>query len=1019
MPFVHFFDGFRTSHEIQKIEELSFDQMKAMMDEQALFDHRQRGLTPDRPVMRGTAQDPDVYFQGRETVNVFYTKAASVVQQCMDQFAGLTGRQYHLFDYVGAPDAERVVVVMGSGAEAIHEVADYLNAKGEKVGLIKVRLYRPFAAEQFVAALPKTVKKIAVLDRTKEPGAMGEPLYLDVRGALDEAVEAGRLAKSPIVVGGRYGLGSKEFDSGMAKAVFDNLAADKPKNHFTIGIIDDVSGSSLDWDQEFSSEPAGVHTAVFWGLGADGTVGANKNTIKIIGKGTEYYAQGYFAYDSKKSGSRTVSYLRFSKNPIRSTYLVKKTNFLACHNFSFLERYEMLSSLKKGGTFLLNSPYGPDEVWDHLPRDVQQALIEKQAKFYVIDALGIAHSLGLGGRINTTMQAAYFAISGVLPEDQYQHMIDLAIEDTYGRKGGKIVEMNQRAAAMAKERLYEVKVPAQATSTIRMADAVPDDAPEFVRKVTAEIIAKRGDMLPVSAMPIDGTFPTGTTQYEKRNIASEIPVWNPDVCIQCNQCSFVCPHAAIRTKAYDAKYANGNSPATFKSTQMKGRGFEGMRYTVQVAPEDCTGCGLCVQACPAFEKVDGVKTDKRAINMAAQAPLRMEEAKNFSYFLSIPDPDPSLFNRFTVKGSQMIRPLFEFSGACAGCGETPYIKLLTQLFGDRMLIANATGCSSIYSGNLPTTPYTKRADGLGPAWSNSLFEDNAEFGLGMRLTVNKLAEYAFELLDKVNLPQAASLIEQIRTADQSAQEGIEAQRGRVAELKALLEKETSADAKQLLSVADYLVEKSVWIFGGDGWAYDIGYGGLDHVLASGQNVNILVLDTAVYSNTGGQSSKATPRAAVAKFAAAGKSQRKKDLGMMAMTYGNVYVAQVAMGANMTQTVKAFQEAEAHHGPSLIIAYAHCLMHGFDLVNGLDVQEQAVDSGFWPLYRYNPDTEEGKNPFRLDSKMDIEGLEDFMYRQGRFSVLRKSDPDRAQVLAELIHKDVIERYAQYQRLAESE
>ncbi len=1017
VPFVHFFDGFRTSHEIQKIEELSFDQMKAMMDEQALFAHRQRALTPDRPVMRGTAQDPDVYFQGRETVNNFYTKAAGVVQECMDQLAKLTGRQYHLFDYVGAPDAERVVVVMGSGAEAIHEVADYLNAKGEKVGLLKVRLYRPFAAEQFVAALPKTVKKIAVLDRTKEPGALGEPLYLDVRGALDEAVEAGRLAKSPIVVGGRYGLGSKEFDSGMAKAVFDNLAADKPKNHFTVGIIDDVSGTSLDWDPEFSSEPAGVHTAVFWGLGADGTVGANKNTIKIIGKGTDYYAQGYFAYDSKKSGSRTVSYLRFSKNPIRSTYLVKQTNFLACHNFSFLERYEMLSGLKKGGTFLLNSPYGPEEVWEHLPLEVQKALIAKQAKFYVIDALGIAHSLGLGGRINTTMQAAYFAISGVLPEDQYQHMIDLAIEDTYGRKGGKIVEMNQRAASMAKERLYEVKVPAAATSTIRMADAVPDDAPEFVRKVTAEIIAKRGDMLPVSLMPEDGTFPTGTTQYEKRNIASEIPVWNADVCIQCNQCSFVCPHAAIRTKAYDAKYANGGSPATFKSTQMKGRGFEGMRYTVQVAPEDCTGCGLCVQACPAFEKVDGVKTDKRAINMAAQAPLRMDEAKNFSYFLSIPDPDPSLFNRFTVKGSQMIRPLFEFSGACAGCGETPYIKLLTQLFGDRMLIANATGCSSIYSGNLPTTPYTKRADGLGPAWSNSLFEDNAEFGLGMRLTVNKLAEYALELLDKVSLPQP--LVEAIRTADQSAQEGIEAQRGRVAELKALLGKESSEEAKQLLSIADYLVAKSVWIFGGDGWAYDIGYGGLDHVLASGQNVNVLVLDTGVYSNTGGQSSKATPRAAVAKFAAAGKAQRKKDLGLMAMTYGNVYVAQIAMGANMTQTVKAFQEAEAHQGPSLIIAYSHCLMHGFDLVNGLEVQEQAVDSGFWPLYRYNPDVEVGKNPFRLDSKMDIEGLEDFMYRQGRFSILRKADPDRAQVLANLIHQDVIDRYAQYQRLAESE
>ncbi|NPV65632.1 MAG: pyruvate:ferredoxin (flavodoxin) oxidoreductase [Anaerolineae bacterium] len=1020
VPFVHFFDGFRTSHEIQKVEELSQDTMRAMIDEEALAAHRARALSPDRPVIRGTAQNPDVYFQGRETVNRYYLLAAEVVQQCMNDLARLTGRQYHLFDYVGAPDAERVIVVMGSGAETVHEVVEKLQADGEKVGLVKVRLYRPFDNRAFVAALPKTVKKIAVLDRTKEPGATGEPLYLDVRAAVDEAVEEGVLSKSPLIVGGRYGLGSKEFNPGMAKAVFDNLAADRPKNHFTIGIIDDVAGTSLEWDDSWSSEPAGVHTAVFWGLGSDGTVGANKNTIKIIGEATDYYTQGYFVYDSKKAGTRTVSHLRFSKHPIRSPYLVQKTNFLACHNFSFLERYEMLSALKEGGTFLLNSPYGADEVWDHLPREVQEALIEKKAKFYVIDALGIAKSLGLGGRINTTMQAAYFAISGVLPEDEAQRMIELAIEDTYGKKGKAVVEMNVRAAAIAKERIQEVKVPAKATSTIRIAPPVPDDAPEFVRKVTAEIIAGRGDWLPVSAMPVDGTFPVGTTKYEKRNIASEIPVWEPDICIQCNQCSFVCPHAAIRTKVYDASYANGNAPKTFKSVDATGRQFAGMKFTVQVAPEDCTGCSLCVEACPAFEKVNGVKTDKKAINMAPQAPLREAEAENFAYFLSIPDTDPSLFSRFSVKGSQLLRPLFEFSGACAGCGETPYIKLMTQLFGDRVLIANATGCSSIYGGNLPTTPYTTRADGRGPAWSNSLFEDNAEFGMGMRLTVDKLTQYAFELLDRAiqALPGQQELLTAIRDADQSEQEGIEAQRARVEQLKALLAKDGSKLAQQLLSVADYLVTKSVWIIGGDGWAYDIGYGGLDHVLASGANVNILVLDTAVYSNTGGQASKATPRAAVAKFAAAGKPARKKDLGMMAMSYGNVYVAQVAMGANMTHTVRAFREAEAYPGPSLIIAYAHCIAHGIDMAKGLDVQKEAVESGFWPLYRYNPAVEQGKNPFSLDSKMDIEQLEEFMYKQGRFNILRKADPERASKLAELVHQDVLERWQQYQRLAEA-
>lgn len=1019
VPFIHFFDGFRTSHEIQKVEELTRDDMQAMIDDEDVIAHRMRGLSPDRPAIRGTAQNPDVYFQGRETVNPYYEKAADIVQAMMDRFAGLTGRSYHLFDYEGAPDAERVVVLMGSGAETVHEAVDRLVSEGEKVGVVKVRLYRPFASRAFVEALPRTVKRIAVLDRTKEPGASGEPLYLDVKAAIYEALDTGLLAEAPMVIGGRYGLGSKEFNPGMAKAVFDNLAAATPKNHFTIGIFDDVTHTSLEWDDNWSSEPEGVHTAMFWGLGSDGTVGANKNTIKIIGKATDYYTQGYFVYDSKKAGSRTISHLRFSKKPIRSTYLIKETNFLACHNFSFLERYELLSALKPGGTFLLNSPYGADEVWDHLPREVQQAIIEKQAKFYVIDALKIAKSLGLGGRINTTMQAAYFAISGVLPEDEAQRMIALAIEDTYGKKGQAIVDMNVRAASLATERIERVNYPNEVTSNLRIADPVPASAPEFIRTVTGEIIAGRGDLLPVSAMPADGTFPAGTTRYEKRNIAPEIPVWEPDICIQCNQCSFVCPHAAIRTKVYPAEYANGMSPATFKAVDAKGRDFAGMKFTVQVAPEDCTGCGLCVEACPAFEKVDGVKTDKRAINMAEQAPLREPEAANFEYFLSIPETDPHLFNRFSVKGSQLLPTMFEFSGACAGCGETPYIKLATQLFGDHMLIANATGCSSIYGGNLPTTPYAPRKDGRGPAWSNSLFEDNAEFGLGMRLTVDKLTQYAFELLNDFAFeayPDSRELLAAIRDADMSDQDGIEAQRERVEQLKAILQRDDRDAAKRLLSVADYLVRKSVWIIGGDGWAYDIGYGGLDHVLASGMNVNVLVLDTAVYSNTGGQASKATPRGAVAKFAAAGKPARKKDLGLMAMTYGNVYVAQVAMGANMTHTVRAFREAEEWSGPSLIIAYTHCIAHGINMAKGLDIQKEATETGFWPLYRYNPAVPEGKNPFSLDSKMDIEGLEDWMYKQGRFNILRKANPERAAKLAELIHRDVLERWEQYQQMA---
>ncbi|MBI5669249.1 MAG: pyruvate:ferredoxin (flavodoxin) oxidoreductase [Chloroflexi bacterium] len=1023
VPFVHFFDGFRTSSEIQKIEELTFDDMRTMIDDDLVAAHRMRGLNPERPVMRGSAQDPDVFFQSREAANVYYRQTGAIVQEYMNRLAALVGRQYHLFDYYGAPDADRVVVVMGSAGETLLEVADYLNARGEKVGVLKVRLYRPFVTDAFIAALPKTVRRIAVLDRTKESGSAGEPLYQDVRTALYEALEAGSISSLPQVVGGRYGLGSKEFDAAMAKAVFDNLLNDRPKNNFTVGINDDVTNTSLPYDPTFSSEPAGVHTAMFYGLGADGTVGANKNTIKIIAKATDFYTQGYFVYDSKKSGSMTTSHLRFSRQPIRSVYLVKQADFLACHNFSFLERFDMLSKLKPGGTFLLNAPHDAKEVWQHLPGEVQQQLIDKRARFFVIDALKLAKSLGLGGRINTTMQAAFFSISGVLPQEQALEMIKLAIEDTYGDKGQAVVDMNVRAAMLAVERVQEVIVPNTVTNTRCVGVSAPVNAPEFVKNVTMPMVAKQGDLLPVSALPIDGTFPTGTSKFEKRNIASEIPVWESDICIQCNQCSYVCPHAAIRVKIYDEHYANGSSPATFKSTEAKGREFTGMRYTVQVAPEDCTGCGVCVEICPAFEKINGQKTDKKAINMAPQAPLREPESKNWEHFLSIPDLDLAKYkvNRFTVKGSQLLPPLFEFSGACSGCGETPYIKLISQLYGDHTVIANATGCSSIYGGNLPTTPYTTRSDGRGPAWSNSLFEDNAEFGLGMRLTLNKLAEYAFELLDRAieTMPDNEVLLTALRDGDQSTPEGIEEQRARVAQLKTVLETRTDSFSKQLLAVADNLIKRSVWIFGGDGWAYDIGYGGLDHVLASGQNVNVMVLDTGVYSNTGGQMSKATPRGAVAKFAAAGKPLPKKDLGLIAISYGNVYVAQIAMGANMTQAVTAIKEAEAYNGPSLIITYSHCIMQGIDILKGNALQSEAVDSGFWPLYRYNPDAAEGKNPFTLDSKgINIEELESYLYKQTRFNVLRKSDPERAQMLSELIHKDVLQRWNQYQMLAKN-
>jgi pyruvate-ferredoxin/flavodoxin oxidoreductase len=1020
IPFLHFFDGFRTSHEIEKIEELTYDDMRALIDDEWILAHRLRGLSPDRPSIRGTAQNPDVFFAARETVNNFYAKVPELAQETMDRFAEVVGRQYRLFDYVGEPDAERVVIMMGSGADAMHEVVEYLAGQGEKVGLIKVRLYRPFSGETLIQALPETVKHIAVLDRTKEPGAAGEPLYLDVQNAVSEAVVKGDIAEGgrPIVVGGRYGLGSREFNPGMAKSVLDNLVTEKPRNHFTVGIVDDLTHSSLDWDDNFSSESEEVHRAMFYGLGADGTVGANKNSIKIIGKATDYYAKGYFVYDSKRAGAMTISHLRFSPNPIRSTYLIQQAEFLACHAFHFLERYDMLKNLKPGGTFLLNSPYPADEVWDHLPAAVQKALIDKKAMFYIIDGYSLAKSLGLGGRINIIMQSAFFEISGVLPEEKALDMIEMAVEDTYGSKGKAVVEMNVKAANLARDRIHAVDVPKKVTSKADMLPPVPASAPKFVQKVTGEMIARRGEGIPVSLLPNDGTYPAGTTKYEKRNLALEIPEWDPDTCIQCNQCAFACPHGTIRPKVYELSLANGDAPEGWQAVPAKGRGLEDMLYTLQVAPEDCTGCGNCVHICPAFAKdADGKKTDRRAINMTPQPPIREQEAAKWDYFLGLPDPAPSLFNRFTTKGSQFLPTMFEFSGACAGCGETPYVKLVTQLYGDRAIIANATGCSSIFGGNLPTTPYAPRFDGRGPAWSNSLFEDNAEFGMGMRLTIDKLTLFSRELLDQIKLNGKASLAKDILTADLSTQEGIEAQRDRVDELKAILEKQKDPQAKQLLSIADFLVSKSVWIFGGDGWGYDIGYGGLDHVLATGKNVNVLLLDTGVYSNTGGQASKATPRAAVAKFASAGKDMPKKDLGAIAMTYGNIYVAQVAYGENMTQLVKAIGEAESYDGPSLIIAYSHCIAHGIDMTTATDLHENAVKSGFWPLFRYDPRlADQGKNPLQLDSKVPSEDIETFMYKQNRFRALRQSDPDRASMLLGAIREDVITRWKFYEQMA---
>lgn len=1015
IPFLHIFDGFRTSHEIMKVEELSEDDIRAMIDDELVRAHRRRALSPDHPFMRGTAQNPDVYFQGRETVNPFYAACPNIVQEEMDKFSSIVGRRYHLFDYTGAPDAEKLIILMGSGAEAVHETVDYLTAAGEKVGLLKVHLYRPFSVQHFAEAIPSTVKNIAVLDRTKEPGSIGEPLYLDVITALHESINAGiaTLKAMPKVIGGRYGLSSKEFTPAMVKRIYDELDADKPKNHFTIGIKDDVTFTSLDYDAAFETEDKDVIRAIFYGLGSDGTVGANKNSIKIIGEGTDNHVQAYFVYDSKKAGSVTMSHLRFGPRPIRSTYLLTTSDFVGCHQFLFLEKYDVLQTLKPGGTFLLNSPFGPEKVWNEIPKKVQQEIVDKNLKFYVIDAYKVANETKMGVRINTIMQTCFFYLSNILPKDEAIEAIKNAIKKTYGMKDEEIVRLNYHAVDQSISNLHEVSYPHEITSVIDMPPVVSPEAPEYVQNVLAVIMASKGDSVPVSQMPCDGTFQTGTAQWEKRSIAIEIPAWDESVCIQCSKCAMVCPHAAIRVKTYNAESLE-NAPSTFKSTKARGKEFEGLYYTVQVAPEDCTGCGACVYICPAKNKQE---PKLKAINMVDQAPLRAPERDNFKYFLDLPEADRETLKLNTIKGSQLCQPLFEFSGACAGCGETPYIQLLTRLFGDRCMIANATGCSSIYGGNLPTTPYTINKDGRGPAWSNSLFEDNAEFGLGFRLTIDHLNRMAIDLLKKLAPQVGEILVDEIIIADQSTEHGIRLQRERVAELKSNLAQLDSSDAKHLLILVDYLVKKSVWIVGGDGWAYDIGFGGLDHVIASGRNVNLLVLDTEVYSNTGGQMSKATPRAAVAKFAAGGKRAPKKDLGLIAMSYGNVYVAHIALGASDTQTIKAFLEAEAFNGPSLILAYSHCIAHGINMRTGNDTQKAAVECGHWPLFRYNPElTEQGENPFVLDSKNPTISFKEYAYQQTRFKMLTKSHPDQAQALIELGQHDVTERWKLYQYMA---
>ncbi|QDU56820.1 pyruvate:ferredoxin (flavodoxin) oxidoreductase [Aeoliella mucimassa] len=1011
IPFLHFFDGFRTSHEVNKIAQLSMDDVKSFMDYDLIAAHRERGMSPDNPILRGTAQNPDVYFQAREASNPLYLAVPDIVKEMMQQFGQLTGRQYGLFDYVGAPDAERVIVMMGSGIGATEEAVGKLVVSGEKVGLVKVRLYRPFDVPAFIESLPATTKSIAVLDRTKEPGSIGEPLYQDVITALSEA---GKLASIPTIIGGRYGLSSKEYTPAMAASVFDELKAAEPKKHFTVGIVDDVTHLSLKWNPEFSTEPDDVMRAVFYGLGSDGTVGASKNSVKIIGENTDKFAQGYFVYDSKKSGSVTVSHLRFSPRPINSTYLIDRANFVACHQFNFLSRMDVLEVAEPGATFLLNSPYGPDEVWDTLPKEAQQQIIDKKLKFYVVDAYTVAREVGMGTRINTIMQTCFFSLAKLLPGTEAIDHIKTAIKKTYGSRGESVLERNYAAVDGALAALHEVTVPASATSTKQREALVADNGTDFVKRVTSMLIAGLGDKLPVSALPIDGTFPTDTAKYEKRSIAQEIPIWDPDICIQCGLCALVCPHAAIRSKAYPASSLNGSTPEGFESRPWKGKELVDHLVTIQVAPDDCTGCGVCVDVCPAKSK-EVVK--HKAINMEEKQPHLDKERANFDFFLELPEVDRTAAKIETVKGSQLLQPLFEFSGACSGCGETPYLKLMSQLFGDRAMIGNATGCSSIYGGNLPTTPYSVNGAGRGPTWNNSLFEDTAEFGVGLRMAVNQKREYAEYLLGKVASVVGDDLVAAIRNAPMTSEAEISAQRERVVTLRSKLEGSDHPDAAKMMAIADSLVKRSVWIVGGDGWAYDIGFGGLDHILTTGLDVNILVLDTGVYSNTGGQMSKATPRGAVAKFAAGGKPARKKDLGMIAVAYGNVYVAQIAMGSNPNQTLKAFQEAESYAGPSLILAYSQCIAHGIDMETGMSHQKDIVQSGFWPLYRYDPrQAQSGKQPFRLDSRKPTKQFRDLAMTEGRFAMLARTNPEHANYLFDLAQRDIDDRWHYYEQMA---